>query len=94
MAPFEMYAISSRPIWIYGRGAAGEKRPTGREDDTSWDETEMIYVTSISWKMAEQNYHGYLDDVMFLSFGIEDEQAGSIDVVAADVLQELYLCDS
>ncbi|KAK5125715.1 hypothetical protein LTR85_011989 [Meristemomyces frigidus] len=91
-APFELHAISLKPIWIYGRGAAGEKRPPGHEDDADWGETEMIYVTSMSWKTAGQNYHGYLDDVMFLGFGVEDEQAGGIDVVAADVLQGLDLC--
>lgn len=92
VAPFEMHAISSKPIWINGRGAPGEKRPQGHEEDASWNETEMIYVTSISWKNAGQKYHGYVDDVMFLGFGIEDQQAGAVDVVAADVLRGLNLC--
>lgn len=92
-APFELYAISSKPLWISGRGTEGEKAPRTWPADREWNQTEMIYVTSMSWKSAERKYHGYLDDTLFLGFGIEDERSGAIDVVAADVLQGLNLCN-
>lgn len=79
-APFEMFAVSSRPLWVSGR-------------QTVRDTTEMFYVTSIAWKTKGLKYHGYVDDVMFLAFGIEDERAAGIDVQAGSVLANLGLCD-
>lgn len=80
-APFEIHAISSRPLWIHGR----EQHPdTGTAD--------MFYVTSMSWKSQAQKYHGYLDDELFLGFGIEDEKAGGIDMLASHLLEGLSLC--
>ncbi|KAK1959872.1 hypothetical protein LY78DRAFT_662921 [Colletotrichum sublineola] len=79
-APFEVFAVSKRPIWIHGR----EKRLDGGSD--------MFYVTSMSWKRKDQRYHGFLDDELFLSFGIEDQQSGAIDVLAMDLLAELGTC--
>ncbi|KIW16573.1 hypothetical protein PV08_03761 [Exophiala spinifera] len=95
-APFELHAISSKPIWIHGRGKPGEKRPKGPEFESldSWDQTEMFYVTSMSWKSQGQKYHGYSDDVVFINFGIEDSKAASIDVVAGDLLKDIGLCSS
>ncbi|KAL0938572.1 uncharacterized protein CTRU02_205182 [Colletotrichum truncatum] len=79
-APFEMFAVSKKPLWIHGR----EKKENGSSD--------MFYVTSMSWKSNQQRYHGYLDDVIFVSFGIEDERTGGIDVLAKDLLTELGTC--
>lgn len=79
-APFEVYGIGKKPLWIHGRGTRGD------------GVTEMMFVTSISWKSRTQRYHGYLDDAMFLGFGIEDAGTGGIDVLAGDVLAELGLC--
>ncbi|KAK3939330.1 acyltransferase family-domain-containing protein [Diplogelasinospora grovesii] len=79
-APFEIYGISRKPIWIHGR-----QRSEGRR-------TDMFYVVSMSWKTRGQKYHGYLDDVLFLSFGIEDKESGGIDVLASDLLMGLGLC--
>ncbi|EXJ82226.1 hypothetical protein A1O3_06039 [Capronia epimyces CBS 606.96] len=56
------------------------------------NQAEMFFVTSISWKPRGQTYHGYLDDVMFLTFGIEDNRAGAIDVRAGDLLLDLGVC--
>jgi len=78
--PFVLHAVSKKPIWIHGR----EKMPNGL--------TNMLYVVSMSWKTKGQRYHGFLDDVLFLAFGIEDSQAGGIDVLASDLLEELGLC--
>lgn len=94
-SPFEIHAMSSRPIWIHGRAKAGEaKRPAGPEFDDlgGWNQSEMVYVTSISWKAHGQKYHGYADDVMFINFGIEDAKTAGIDVVAGDLLQDIALC--
>lgn len=85
-APFEMFAVSSKPVWISGRGTV---RGTGERADT----TEMFYVTSIAWKTKGLKYHGYVDDVLFLAFGIEDERAAGIDVQAGSLLANLGLCD-
>ncbi|KAL1860791.1 hypothetical protein Plec18167_008560 [Paecilomyces lecythidis] len=90
-APFDIYGISTKPIWIHGRGGPGQgKRPQMME--AGWDQTEMFYVTSISWKSRELKYHGYSDDVLFLAFGIEDERTGGIDILAGDLLNDLGLC--
>ncbi|KAK1756367.1 hypothetical protein QBC47DRAFT_185136 [Echria macrotheca] len=79
-SPFEIYAISKKPLWISGR-----KRLDGNK-------TEMLYVASMNWKARGLNYHGYLDDELFLSFGIEDKSSGGIDVLASDLLTGLGLC--
>ncbi|KAK2042337.1 hypothetical protein LZ31DRAFT_624190 [Colletotrichum somersetense] len=81
-SPFEVFAVSKRPIWIHGR----EKRLDGGSD--------MFYVTSMSWKRKDQRYHGFLDDVLFVSFGVEDQRSGVIDVLAMDLLAELGACFS
>lgn len=81
-APFEVYGVSQKPIWIHGR----EQRPGEPH------QSQMFYVVSMSWKTRGQKYHGYLDDVLFLAFGIEDENTAGIDVVAGDVLRGLELC--
>lgn len=53
----------------------------------------MFYITSMSWKSHAQKYHGYIDDVIFVAFGVEDTMAGVIDVLAGDLLQDLAFCD-
>lgn len=85
-APFEVYGVSRKPIWIHGR----EQQRAGSEQQPH--QSQMFYVVSMSWKARGQKYHGYLDDVLFLAFGIEDENTGGIDVVAGDVLRGLALC--
>lgn len=99
-APFEIHAISSKPIWINGRGKPGQgKKPdvlAHREERTGekvvWDQTEMLYVTSLTWKSHELKYHGHGDDVLFIGFGIEDSATGGIDVLAAELLQDMNNC--
>lgn len=81
-APFKIHALSRQPLWIHGR----EKRPERHTSD-------MFYVTSLSWQQHGQRYHGYLDDKIFMAFGIEDEKAGGIDVLASDLLGGLGMCD-
>ncbi|KAK0630915.1 hypothetical protein B0T17DRAFT_507348 [Bombardia bombarda] len=81
-APFEMYGVSQKPFWIHGRKRINEKR------------TDMMYVTSMSWKMRGLKYHGYLDDTVILSFGVEDKTCGGIDVLAGDLLMGLGLCST
>jgi hypothetical protein len=96
-SPFNIYGISSKPIWIHGRGKAGEgKKPDFLtvEESRSWNQTEMFYVTSLSWKTHGQKYHGYSDDVLFIAFGIEDSKAAGIDIVAGDLLVDLGLCST
>ncbi|KAJ4312193.1 hypothetical protein N0V84_010059 [Fusarium piperis] len=80
-APFDMHAMSRQPIWIHGR----EKHPDKSTSD-------MFYVTSMSWKQRGQKYHGFLDDELFLAFGIEDEKAAGINVLAGDLFKNLGAC--
>ncbi|KAM0352534.1 hypothetical protein ACHAPU_002203 [Fusarium lateritium] len=80
-APFEIHAISRKPIWIHGRQQYPEKSTS-----------DMIYVTSMSWKSREQKYHGFAGDEMFLGFGIEDARTGGINIQAEDLLQDMGLC--
>ncbi len=101
-APFEVHAISKQPIWIHGRGkyqpkvgkrethdlASGAGAPTS----ASTSQTEMFYVTSMSWATHGQKYHGFIDDKLFIAFGIEDSASAGIDVTAADLLEDLGLC--
>ncbi|KAI1611817.1 hypothetical protein EDD37DRAFT_682852 [Exophiala viscosa] len=94
-SPFEIHAISSKPIWIHGRAKAGEtQRPDGPEFEVlgTWNQSEMVYVTSISWKAHGQKYHGYIDDVVFINFGIEDAKTAGIDVLAGDLVTAIGLC--
>lgn len=53
---------------------------------------EIWYPPSMSWNSPTQRYHGYMDDVLFLSFGIEDSRPGAIDFLADDLLQDLAFC--
>jgi hypothetical protein len=96
-APFEIYGISSKPIWIHGRRKPGEGNPPdpqNEEETRLWNQTEMFYITSMSWKTRGQKYHGYIDDVLFIGFGIEDMKTAGIDVVAGDLLMDLGLCST
>lgn len=40
-------------------------------------------------------YHGYLDDVLLIGFGIEDKESGGLDILASEILGDLELnrCD-
>ncbi|KAF5000132.1 hypothetical protein FGRMN_1946 [Fusarium graminum] len=80
-APFEIHAISRKPIWIHGRKQYPEKSTS-----------DMMYVTSMSWKSREQKYHGFIGDEMFLGFGIEDVRTGGINIRAEDLLKDMGLC--
>jgi hypothetical protein len=95
-APFALHAISQRPFWIHGR-----EQLTELSDSTQYrndkgaipdGHSEMFYVTSMNWKSHLQKYHGYIDDVLFIGFGIEDAKPGMIDVLAGDLLQDLAFC--
>ena len=102
--PFAVHAISKRPIWIHGRGRYTPPREVYEEGESEYNrdiaakrddslaQTEMFYVTSISWKSQGMKYHGFLDDRLFVAFGIEDESAAAIEVLAGDLLSDLGLC--
>ena len=92
MAPFEVYAISSKPFWYHGRGEAGGPWVVG---DKAWipkNSTQMVYTTSMSWKRQGLTYSGFLDDEIFISFGVEDRGSYGIDVMAGDLIAGLELC--
>ncbi|EKD15318.1 uncharacterized protein L3040_001685 [Drepanopeziza brunnea f. sp. 'multigermtubi'] len=93
-APFDLHSISEKPLWIHGRGGegTGKKHANWKEGLGKWTQTEMVYVTSIAWKQKGLKYHGYLDDVLLIGFGVEDEHAGGIDVVVGDLFENLAPC--
>lgn len=90
--PFSMHSIATKPLWISGRGKPGQWESP--EDHKALDQTQMFYVTSVSWKKAGLGYHGFIDDVLFIFFGIEDNDAGGIDVVAGDLLADMGSCST
>lgn len=96
-SPFEIHAIAGKPIWIHGRTPAGPgNRPQYLGPDESYndEQSEMLYITSMSWQKQGQKYHGYIDDILFLAFGLEDRKTAGIDVVAGDLFKDLNLCSN
>ncbi|KAL4772020.1 hypothetical protein BDW60DRAFT_187973 [Aspergillus nidulans var. acristatus] len=98
VSPFEIYGVSAKPLWISGRRTPPPPS-SSQQGPSEYDrmraiklESEMLYVTSISWKAHGQGYHGFVDDVLFIGFGIEDSATGVIDVVAGDLVDGLALC--
>lgn len=93
-APFNIHSIAQKPIWINGRALPGKgERPTWIKTVEEWVQTEMFYITSMSWKQRGQKYHGFLDDVLFIAFGIEDQKTAGIDVLAGELFKDLALCE-
>jgi hypothetical protein len=92
-APFSLHAISQKGIWVNG------KLPLTNETESLLvkgtplaGHLELFYITSISWKTSGQRYHGFVDDPLFLAFGIEDIRSGGIDVLAGDLLKDVSFC--
>lgn len=98
--PFKIHAISTKPFWIHGRNVRASQAPLADQPEdtdpflTNVTHTveQMLYVTSMSWKNKGQRYHGYIDDVLFIAFGVEDEETAAIDVVVGDLMQNLGFC--
>ena len=95
--PFAIHAISQRPLWISGRGpltthSRAVQYDTYPDRPIPEGHSEMFYITSMSWKTHGQRYHGYLDDPLFLTFGIEDSRPAAMDILAGDLLQDLGFC--
>lgn len=104
-APFAVHAISQHPIWIHGRGKYTPPREVLEADESDYNRdvaakgkadslarTEMFYITSMSWKDQGVKYHGFLDDKLFIAFGIEDDHAAAMEVLASDLLSDLGFC--
>ncbi|OQO02005.1 hypothetical protein B0A48_12478 [Cryoendolithus antarcticus] len=90
-APFSVYGISSKPLWFEGRGEAG-----GAWSEGTWrpdDQSQLLFVVSMNWRRQGAGYHGFLDDELFVSFGVEDQASGGAAVVVGDLLAELSLCE-
>ncbi|KAL2433909.1 hypothetical protein ABEF95_012749 [Exophiala dermatitidis] len=93
--PFALHGISTKPFWISGRSKFSRLSGNVHWQDSDAlpeNHSEMFYIRSINWRAHGQKYHGYMDDILFLAFGIEQSRSGAIDVVAADLLQDLGLC--
>ncbi|KAF2680066.1 hypothetical protein K458DRAFT_421872 [Lentithecium fluviatile CBS 122367] len=93
--PFTIHGISTKPIWIHGRGKLtreSAKKFRGEGKVVPEGQTEMLYVTSVNWKERAVRWRGFLDDVVMLGFGVEDERAAGLDVVVGELLGGLGLC--
>lgn len=77
-APYNMLSVSKR--FTYHGEVDGKYIWTGS----------MVYFTN-GTQFPPRN-HGYLDDDIWLSFGIEDLAAGWIDIKASDLIADHYLC--
>lgn len=104
-SPFKIHGLSSKPFWIHGRwkpdgwkpdpSGMGDEGFNGSMDDAkalSGFQPEMMYITSMNWKSSTQRYHGFIDDIVFLAFGIEDFLSAGIDVVVGDLLSDIAFC--
>lgn len=56
------------------------------------NQSEMIFTTAMNWKRRGLGEHGFLDDDVLITFGLEDRRAGGIDVTPEDLMQGLGLC--
>ncbi|RMZ76612.1 hypothetical protein DV738_g4811, partial [Chaetothyriales sp. CBS 135597] len=96
-SPFAIHAISQRPLWVKGRAeltlATNAVLYRQHPEYLPKNHSEFFYITSMSWKNHGQKYHGYIDDPLFLSFGIEDSKSGAIDIRAGDLLQDMAECE-
>lgn len=95
--PFAIRAIGQRPLWIAGRkkldSSSSAFRWAGKNSsEIPAGHTENFFITSMSWGTHGMKYHGYQDDVVWLSATIEDAGAGVIDVRASDLLAGLSFC--
>lgn len=87
-APFALRGFSAKPLWLAGRRRRGDD-----DDPEQRPPTDMLFVTSIAWRDPAQTYHGFLDDVLFVAFGVDDERSAAIDVRAEDLLRGIALCE-
>jgi hypothetical protein len=53
---------------------------------------ELLYVTSMNWKEKDKNYHGFIDDVIFIGFGRSDRENSMVDVTPRELIGELLMC--
>ncbi|KAK1777532.1 hypothetical protein QBC45DRAFT_416448 [Copromyces sp. CBS 386.78] len=100
---FEVFGVSKKPVWIEGRKkwGKGEWHAEGQGRGGGEERTEMFYVTSVNWRDYHgeddggngAGYHGYLDDVLIIGFGVEDKESGGIDVLAGELVTGVGLCE-
>jgi hypothetical protein len=93
-SPFQIHAISRKSLWIHGKPlyTADTDSVLKTGDWVPPGHTELVYVTSMNWKNRGNHYHGFIDDPLFIGFGIEDTRSGGIDILGGDLLQDLGLC--
>lgn len=93
--PFAMHAITAKPFWVKGQRAPNEPMPPHEQVTvhgnitSAFYQPEMLYMTAMNWKIQGLDYHGYLDDVLWLSFGREDTWMGAVDVTAGALLGDM-----
>ena len=93
-APFRIHGISPKPFWYHGRGEAGGAWVhVGSKEWIPKNSTQMVYTTSMNWKQQGLTYNGYLDDVLLIGLGVEDQRSFGIDVVAGDLIAGLGFCN-
>ncbi|KAJ3520936.1 hypothetical protein NM208_g13513 [Fusarium decemcellulare] len=79
ISPYKMMSVSKK--LIYHGEADGRYIWTGS----------MVYFKNHTGILYNRS-HGFLDDEVWLSFGINDEATGWLDVEARDLIKDHYLC--
>jgi hypothetical protein len=68
--------------------SSAHQRRSDDEPDLPKEKTrELLYVTSMNWKVKDKNYHGFGDDVLFIGFGRDDQYNSMVDVTARELLE-------
>lgn len=80
-SPFEYRSVSKRLVY-----------PGARHDDYVWTGS-MTYNFDPSAIPLDRS-HGYLDDEIWLAFGIKDAEAGWLDVDARQLLDDHHFCQA
>lgn len=81
VAPYKMLSVSKK-LTYHGETESGTYAWTGS----------MVYYTH--HRHFPPPNHGFLDDEIWLSFGIKDADGGWIDVQARDLIEDQYFCDA
>lgn len=79
VAPYKMMSVS-KSLAYYGEG-----------NKYIWTGS-MVYVHKKDIKYARDRSHGYLDDEIWLSFGIGDSRPGWLDIEARELIADHHVC--
>jgi hypothetical protein len=87
----------NHPRQMFSSEKQGKRTALLRRDDDSKESKkektrELLYVTSMNWKLKDKNYHGFGDDVIFVGFGRDDKYNSMVDVTARELVGDMMVC--